>query len=56
MKARPAAILVKQEQEICCNYEGRAVTAFFTIVDLTFDDMRDQAAGFYVLEGLACLN
>jgi len=56
MKQRPAAILVKQEQEICFNYQGRPVNAFFMVVDLTFDDMRDQEAGFYVIEGLTCLN
>jgi len=56
MKERPAAILVRREQEICCNYEGRAVPAFFMVIDLTFDDMEELDAGFYVLENWTCLN
>jgi len=56
MNARPAAIVVRQEQEIFCNYEGRAVPALFMVLDLTFDDMQDFDAGFYVLENWACLN
>ena len=56
MKTRPAAVLVKREQEIFCNYEGRAVPSLFMVLDLTFDDMQEFEAGFYVLEAWACLN